>query len=161
MGTLAQPGRQARRLIGAVILLVAIGGRPTLYAQAARTLPVAALDSAAAPAPPAEPADAVRLLVGRSTIVDFGKPIARVSLTSADVADALVTAPNELLVNGKAPGTISMFVWDRGGAIRRYDVIVQRDLGRLAAQLKELFPKESIDVRANGKTAVLSGASRR
>jgi pilus assembly protein CpaC len=132
-------------------------GRPTLYAQAARTLPVAALDSAAAPAPPAEPADAVRLLVGRSTIVDFGKPIARVSLTSADVADALVTAPNELLVNGKAPGTISMFVWDRGGAIRRYDVIVQRDLGRLAAQLKELFPKESIDVRANGKTAVLSG----
>jgi pilus assembly protein CpaC len=101
--------------------------------------------------------DTVRLLVGRSTIVDVGKPIARVSLTSADVADAHVTAPNELLINGKAPGTISMFVWDRGGAIRRYDVFVQRDLARLTAQLKELFPKESIDVRANGKTAVLSG----
>src|SRR4029077_3512912 len=75
-----------------------------------------------------------------------------------DIADALVTSPNELLINGKAAGTISMFVWDRSGGIRRYDVIVQRDLARLAAQLKELFPKESIDVRANGKSAVLSGS---
>src|SRR6185295_92724 len=86
-----------------------------------------------------------------------GKPIARVSLTSADIADALVTSPSELLINGKAAGTISMFVWDRGGAIRRYEVVVQRDLARLEAQFKELFPKESISVRANGKTAVLSG----
>ena len=110
------------------------------------------------PAPPVEQStDAVRLLVGRSTIVNVGKPIARVSLTSADIADALVTSPTELLINGKAAGTISMFVWDRAGAIRRYEVVVQRDLARLSAQLKELFPKESIDVRANGKTAVLSG----
>ena len=65
-------------------------------------------------APPVEQiTDSVRLLVGRSTIVNVGKPIARVSLTSADIADALVTAPNELLINGKAAGTISMFVWDR------------------------------------------------
>ena len=39
-----------------------------------------------------------------------------------------------------------------------YDVVVQRDLERLSAQLKELFPKESIEVRANGRTAVLSGS---
>ena len=58
----------------------------------------------------------VRLLVGRSTVVDVGTPIARVSLTSADVADAMVTSPNQLLVHGKTPGTISMFVWDRAGA---------------------------------------------
>jgi pilus assembly protein CpaC len=152
--------RTVRRLIGTIILIVAVFGPTTLYAQvaaASRTVtvtPVAAVESVS---PVDSATDTVRLLVGRSTIVDVGKPIARVSLTSADVADAHVTAPNELLINGKAPGTISMFVWDRGGAIRRYDVFVQRDLARLIAQLKELFPKESIDVRANGKTAVLSG----
>ena len=70
----------------------------------------------------------VRLLVGRSTVVDVGTPIARVSLTSADVADAMVTSPSQLLVNGKAPGTISMFVWERAGGVRRYEVTVQRDL---------------------------------
>ncbi len=63
-------------------------------------------------------------------------PIARVSLTSADIADALVTSPNQLLINGKMPGTISMFVWDRAGGIRRYEVVVQRDLARLNEQMQ-------------------------
>ena len=147
-----------RRLIGGVILFVVVIGRPTVYAQEPAgepTLrPVAAIDSP----PPVEQADAVRLLVGRSTIVNVGKPIARVSLTSADVADAHVTAPSQLLINGKAAGTISMFVWDRGGAIQRYEITVQRDLTRLTEQLKQLFPGETMEVRANGRSAVLSGA---
>ena len=150
--------RPVPKLIGSVILIVAVFGPSTVYAQVATAnravTPIAALESAL----PVEPAsDPVRLLVGRSTIVNIGKPIARVSLTSADVADAHVTSPSELLINGKAAGTISMFVWDRAGSIRRYEVIVQRDLAVLTAQLKELFPKESIDVRANGRSAVLSG----
>ena len=53
--------------------------------------------------------------LGRSSSI--GSPIARVSLTSSDVADALVTrAEPSCCINGKTPGTISMFVWDRGGA---------------------------------------------
>jgi pilus assembly protein CpaC len=102
--------------------------------------------------------DSVRLMVGRSTVVNVGAPIARVSLTTPDIADALVTAPSELLINGKLPGTISMFVWDRAGAIRRYEVVVQRDLARLTEQVEQLFPGERIEVRSNGKTIVLAGA---
>ena len=81
-------------------------------------------------------------MVGRSAVLDVGTPITRVSLTSADVADAMVTSPRQLLVNGKMPGTISMFVWDTAGALRRYEVIVQRDLARLSEQMQELFPDE-------------------
>lgn len=157
MRALAQNKRPVRRLIGTAIFIVAVFGRSTLYAQS----PAPTLTAAAAPESvptPVEPVpDSVRLLVGRSTIVHIGKPIARVSLTSADVADALVTSPDELLINGKAAGTISMFVWDRAGAIRRYEVTVQNDLAKLSAQLKELFPKENVQVRANGRSAVLSG----
>jgi pilus assembly protein CpaC len=105
----------------------------------------------------ADEGTAVKLLVGRSAIVDFGSAIARVSLTSPDIADALVTSPNQLLINGKMPGTISMFVWDRAGAIRRYEVSVQRDLARLNDQMKTLFPGETIDAQSNGKSVVLSG----
>jgi Flp pilus assembly secretin CpaC len=83
-----------RRFASALIFLIVIAGGSVLYAD-----------------------DSVRLMVGRSTVVSVGSPIARVSLTSPDIADALVTAPNELLINGKMPGTISMFVWDRSGAI--------------------------------------------
>jgi pilus assembly protein CpaC len=113
--------------------------------------------------PPAEGAGIVEapvpieLLVGRSTVVDVGVPITRVSLTTADIADALVTSPTQLLVNGKTPGTISMFVWEKGGRLRRYEIAVGRDLAHLQAQLKELFPKESIDAQSNGRRIVLSG----
>jgi pilus assembly protein CpaC len=99
----------------------------------------------------------VRLLVGRSAVIDVGTPISRVSLTSSDVADAMVTSSQQLLVNGKMPGTISMFVWERTGAIHKYEIVVQRDLARLNDQMKTLFPGESIDAQSNGKSVVLSG----
>jgi pilus assembly protein CpaC len=105
----------------------------------------------------ADEIEKVRLMVGRSITVDTGSPIARVSLTSSDVADALVTSTDQLLIQGKMPGTISMFVWNRAGAIRRYDVTVERDLSRLATQVRELFPGEPITVDGNGKSIVVSG----
>ena len=103
----------------------------------------------------ADDASSVTLLVGRSTIVDVGSAIARVSLTSADIADAVVTSANQLLVNGKMPGTISMYVWERSGGLHRYEVVVQRDLARLNEQMQRLFPGESIDAQSSGKGIVL------
>jgi len=101
--------------------------------------------------------DQVRLLVGRSTLLNLGTPIARVSLTSADVADALVTSSNQLLVHGKVPGAISMFVWDRSGSVKRYEIAVERDLARMGEQVTELFPGEHIQVHSSGRSVVLSG----
>jgi len=145
---------------GAGILLVALAQSGSIvWAQS----PVLSASAVAAPnagaaVDAATDPNTVRLLVGRSTVLDVGTPIARVSLTSAEVADALVTSPNQLLINGKMPGTISMFVWDRGGALRRYELTVQRDLALLTEQLKQLFPTENIAAYANGKNVVLSGS---
>ncbi|HUE89112.1 MAG TPA: pilus assembly protein N-terminal domain-containing protein [Vicinamibacterales bacterium] len=99
----------------------------------------------------------VRLLVGRSAIVNTGSPIARISLTSSDIADAMVTQPNQLLIQGKLPGTITMFVWNRAGAMSRYDVIVERDLSTLSHHMRDLFPGQNIIVASNGKSVVISG----
>ena len=60
-------------------------------------------------------------------------------------------------MHGKLPGSISMFVWDRAGVIRRYEVDVQRDLDKLRTDVSQLLPKERIDVRGNGRFVVLSG----
>src|SRR5436190_13978987 len=149
-------GRRDSRRTAAwiVILIIAVFRSTTLYAQAP-AVPAATLAANRAEAAPAEvEAQALRVLVGRSAIVDTGASIARVSLTSADIADALVTSPSQLLVNGKMPGTISMFVWDRAGVIRRYEVTVQRDLSRLGEQLKQLFPNDTIAVQSTGKAIV-------
>ena len=136
-----------------IVILVATPG-----AQQA-TQVVAASGPADATLPP-EPAAAPRridLLVGRSTVLDVGTSIARVSLTVPDIADAMATGPSQLLIHGKQPGTISLFVWDRGGAIATYEVKVRRDLTALAEQMKQLFPGEPITVVGSGKDVVVSG----
>src|SRR6188474_1181403 len=148
---------KSRRVPVFILLICVLGSGRAVYAQ---TEPPLAVGPSAAPVDPAAIDSAVRdlsMLVGRSTIVEVGMPIARVSLTSADIADAMVTSPNQLLVHAKVPGRISMFVWDRAGSIQRYEIAVQRDLARLDADMKELLPKEAIDVRGNGKYVILSG----
>src|ERR1700681_2208599 len=143
------------RRVFLLLVLALTGGGAVLWAQVP-ALPASAV-VVSAPASEVD-AGAVRLLVGRSMVLDVGTTITRVSLTSAEVADALVTAPSQLLINGKVPGTISMFVWDKAGALKRYEVIVQRDLARLSEQMRLLFPGERIDVQSNGKNVVLSGS---
>jgi pilus assembly protein CpaC len=151
-----------KRTFAIWIMIVAVLNPATILAQVAAVPAVAAapiVSAASASGAIVEPApSAVHLVAGRSTVLDVGAPIARVSLTSADVADALVTSATQLLVHGKLPGTISMFVWERSGTVRRYEVIVARDIERLAAQIRQLFPTESIQVGSNGRDVVLSGA---
>jgi pilus assembly protein CpaC len=148
---------------GVQMLIVGVFGTPhRSFAQIAPGPTVAAaMPASAVPAREPEALDdmnALRLTVGRSALVDFGEPISRVSLTKADVADALVTSPNQLLVHGKLPGAISMFVWNRGGNVKRYEIQVQRDLEALNEQFKTLFPGENIQAHSNGKAVVLSGS---
>jgi pilus assembly protein CpaC len=116
-------------------------------------------ESPAAAAPAATDPDTgeVNILVGRSAVLNVAAGITRVSLTSPAIADAMVTSQQQLLVHGKAPGTISMFVWDRAGGIRRYEVTVQRDLGELTRQMQTLFPGEAISVSSNGRDVVIAG----
>ena len=152
--------RQLRRRPGAfvaalvvyiIVILVA-----TPQAQQASSLTSATTAAAASGIEPMTPTD-IDLLVGRSTILNVGAAIARVSLTVPEVADAMVTSPGQLLIHGKQPGTISLFVWDKSGAIKTYEVTVRRDLSALVEYLKQLFPGESISVIGSGKDVVLSG----
>ena len=161
----AQPASGAPRLLSpvrAAAIFVAVSA--TVGSVHAQSLPPASarladdgIVAAAAPAAAAPVDTEVALLVGRSTLLTVGQPITRVSLTSPEVADAMVTSPGQLLIHGKAPGTISMFVWDRAGGIKRYEVIVRRDLSELLQQVKQLFPGEPITVHSNGTDVVISG----
>ena len=121
------PRRGAARMCALVLYIILI-----LVATPQAQQPVAFSGSpgsmSAGPAAMAPNATSIDLLVGRSTILHVGSAIARVSLTVPDVADAMVTAPQELLIHGKTPGTISLFVWDRAGGIKTYELTVRRDL---------------------------------
>jgi pilus assembly protein CpaC len=140
----------------AFIIIILIAAPMAQQTQPAFT-PASSGAWTAASAPLPDVATDIDLLVGRSTIVNVGSTIARVSLTVPDIADAMVTAPSQLLIHGKQPGTISLFVWDRAGSIKTFEVKVRRDLTALTAQLKQLFPGEPIVAVGSGKDVVLSG----
>ena len=151
--TNARPATTAALVVAIIVILVAA---PRAQQPAATFAASAAAPSAAPAAMTDAPTD-VDLLVGRSTVLNVASPIARVSLTVPDIADAMVTAPTQLLIHGKQPGTISLFVWDRAGAIRTFEVKVRRDLTPLIAHVKQLFPGEAIAVIGSGKDVVISG----
>ncbi|MGH9409205.1 MAG: pilus assembly protein N-terminal domain-containing protein [Vicinamibacterales bacterium] len=149
-------GRWARRAVAlAIYIIVILVAAP----QAQQPVAFAGAPGAISAGPAASTPDAtsIDLLVGRSTILNVGSAITRVSLTVPDIADAMVTTPEQLLIHGKAPGTISLFVWDRAGGIKTYEVNVRRDLKQLAEQMQQLFPGEPITVAGSGKDIVISG----
>ena len=98
----------------------------------------------------------ITLTAGRSTVLSTDFDITRIAVTDPSVADAVVVQPREVLIDGKAPGTISLIVW--GGAERRqYDLVVDPGISTLEQRLQVLFPGERISVSANGEAIILSG----
>src|SRR5688572_32668290 len=116
---------------------------------------------AATESPAITTTDQIHLLVGRSTVIRTERPVVRVSLSTPDIADAVVTSPREMVVHGKAPGTISLLVWSETGAITNYEVVVRRDLSQLEGQMRSQFPTERIAVAVNGKTSSSRASCRR
>jgi pilus assembly protein CpaC len=98
----------------------------------------------------------VSLTAGRSVVVPTNFNITRIAITNADIADAVVVQPREILVDGKKPGTVSLVVWSATGRAQ-YDVIVEPAITTLEQHLHTLFPGEAIGVKVSDEAIILSG----
>jgi pilus assembly protein CpaC len=89
----------------------------------------------------AQAANALRvsLTAGRSTVLNTDFDVTRIAVTNPLVADAVVVQPREILVDGKAPGTISLIVWGNGTRLQ-YDLVVEQPTTPLEQQLHQIFP---------------------
>ena len=107
-----------------------------------------------AQAAPAAPR--VSLITGRSTVLTTDFDVTRIAVTNPAIADAVVVQPREILIDGKAPGTISLIIW---GADQRtsYDLVVEHPTTPLEQQRHQLFPAETIQVAINADAIILSG----
>jgi pilus assembly protein CpaC len=94
---------------------------------------------------------------GRSTVLRTDFEIVRIAVTNPAVADAVVVQPREILVDGKAPGTVSLIVWSTTDR-QHYDLVVEPAITTLQQQLRALFPGEDIAVSATDEAIILSGA---
>jgi pilus assembly protein CpaC len=98
----------------------------------------------------------VLLTAGRSTVVQTDYEITRIAVTNPAVADAVVVAPREILIDGRGPGTVSLIVWGANQRVQ-YDVVVEPGVSALQQQLQALFPGEAISVTTNDEAVTLSG----
>ena len=98
----------------------------------------------------------VALTAGRSTVLTTDFNISRIAVTNPAVADATVVQPREILIDGKAPGTISLIIWGQANRAQ-YDVVVEPAVTTLQQQLQTLFPGEDIQVGASEDATILSG----
>src|SRR5262245_30594104 len=76
-----------------------------------------------APAAPQQP-DAfprLQLTTGRSMVLTPDFDVMRIAITNPAIADATVVQPREILIDGKAPGTISLIIWGGAGQRVQYD----------------------------------------
>jgi pilus assembly protein CpaC len=153
MGTQFLPNSSRRYVVAGAIAALTLTSGVNGQAQDKPAGPAAPQPAAAQPQP-AMP----RLIVtaGRSTVLTTDFNVNRIALTNPAVADATVVAPREILIDGKAPGTISLIVWGESRRMQ-YDLVVEQPVAALQQQLQALFPGERIEVSTNEDATVLSG----
>jgi pilus assembly protein CpaC len=101
---------------------------------------------------------AINVLVGQSRVINFDKPIGRFSVSNPEIAEAVLVAPDQVLVNGKAFGQVNFIAWEqKGGRFLVFDVFVRTNLSLIDAQIRALFPKDDINLSQANGSVVISG----
>ncbi len=102
---------------------------------------------------------AVNVLVGQSRVINFDRPVGRFSVSNAEIAEAVLVTPDQVLVNGKAFGQVNFIAWEQtGGQFVVFDVYVRSNLSLIDSQIRTLFPKEDIRLSQANGSVVISGS---
>jgi pilus assembly protein CpaC len=99
----------------------------------------------------------LRVMVGKSLLITTTDRLKRVSVTDPTVADALVVTPTQVLVHGRAPGEVSLILWDEQERSRSFDLRVDVDVSAAQNEINRIFPEEHINTEASRNAIVLSG----
>ena len=113
--------------------------------------------SSSAPEAAAQGAAPLRVMVGKSLLINTTERLRRVSVTDDAVADAIVVTPTQILVHGRAAGEVSLLIWDELERSRSFDLRVDVDVSTAAEEEKRVFPDEQITVSPSRSAIVLSG----
>ncbi len=99
----------------------------------------------------------LRVMVGKSLLINTSERLKRVSVTDAAIADVQVVTPTQILVHGRSAGEVSLLIWDELERSRSFDLRVDVDVTAAAEEEKSVFPDEQIVVTPSRSAIVLSG----
>jgi pilus assembly protein CpaC len=99
----------------------------------------------------------LRVMVDKSLLINTTERLKRISVTDPSVAYATVITPTQILVHGRAPGEVSLLIWDELERSRSFDLRVDVDVSACAEEEHRVFPDEQITVTPSRAAIVLSG----
>ena len=100
----------------------------------------------------------IRLMVGKSLVIESANVINRVSLAASTYADAMVLSPRQVYITGKVPGLTNLILWGGDNVLATLDLEVYPDIIRLKEKLHEILPKEeNITVSSSNQSITLAG----
>ena len=106
---------------------------------------------------PAQGSAPLRVMVDKSLLINTTERLKRISVTDPTVAFAQVITPTQILVHGRAPGEVSLLIWDELERSRSFDLRVDVDVSACAEEEHRVFPEEQITVTPSRAAIVLSG----
>ncbi len=149
-----QTTRNLTPLITALICAALLGISMSAHAQQANSVSASFTDNAKEPV-------AINVLVGQSRVINFDRKIGRFSVSNPDVAEAVLVAPDQVLVNGKSFGQVNFIAWEKdSGRFVVFDVFVRANLSLIDSQIRALFPKDDIRLSQANGSVVISGSTK-
>ena len=114
-----------------------------------------------APQPAETPAEGetLHVLVGKSVVVNVQSPLTRVLSSNPIVVETMATSPTQIVVQGKAAGSSSLILWDAANHTQILDVVVDVDVASLRTAIQHAYPKDHLDVEADGGRLLLTGTA--
>src|ERR1019366_10084041 len=136
--------------ISAMVLAVLSCAYPSYGQDAAPITAAPAISAPGLAAQQAEPPqqglqagnDRLHLLVGRSLVISSPTRVKRISVADANIADAIVISPYQVLLNGKTPGGVSLIIWDESDQSQTFEIFVDLDILGLSQKIREVFRSE-------------------
>lgn len=117
-----------------------------------------AAEPPAVAAMPAANVGSIQVPIYKSRVLTTRAPVKKISVGNPEIADILVTSPNQLYLLGRSLGSTNVLLWDgRDQLIDSLDLEVVHDLGGLKSKLHELMPNEQISVFSSQGGLVLRG----
>ena len=100
----------------------------------------------------------ISVAVNRAVVMESDRPFAELSVANPGIADIATLGERTIYVLGKAPGRTTLTILGpEGELITNVDVVVSPDLAEFKERLRDILPREPIEVRTAGAGIVLSG----
>jgi len=136
--------------------MTSIRSLSALFALALLLVIAAAAPAAAVTqtAPPEE----IRLVIGKSTVINTEQKVNRVSLGSDTVVSIVVISPQQIYLTGNELGSTTLTLWTNGKVSDVFDIVVTPDVTHLKRLIHEVMPEErNVKILSSGDSVTLSG----